>query len=258
MLSTTHQTELDRRGYVVLENLLPISEVQLLRDRVEELYAVEGDRAGDEFKQEPGSRRLANLLNKGEIFFSLIEHPMILPLVSYVLGGSVKLSSLNARSANPPNKTAQPLHADMGAIVDERGSWVCNTVWMLDDFTPENGPLRAVPGSHQWKQLPQNSLDDPAATHPEQELITGQAGTVVVMNAHVWHGGQANRTDQPRRALHAFYTRRDKPQQQYQKQLLGDVVKQQLTSPQRELLALDDPQNDQLCQSDAPRSGFLN
>lgn len=27
---------------------------------------------------------------------------------------------------------------------------------------------------------------------PGEELVTGQAGTVVIMNAHMWHGGTAS------------------------------------------------------------------
>ena len=50
------------------------------------------------------------------------------------------------------------------------------------------------------------------------------AGDVVVMNAHMWHGGTANRTGHPRRAMHVYYTRWDQPQQQYQKRLLSAEV----------------------------------
>ena len=81
-----------------------------------------------------------------------------------------------------------------------RGDWVCNSVWMLDDFTVDNGALRVVPGSHRWKTLPQDVLDDCFAAHPEQTLITGRAGSVVVMNAHIWHAGLENRTAFPRTA----------------------------------------------------------
>ena len=77
------------------------------------------------------------------------------------------------------------------------------------------------------------------------------------MNAHTWHGGLDNRTQGHRTALHAFYCRRDQPQQQYQKKLLRPAVQAALSPELRDLLALDDSQNDELANSDIPRSGFL-
>src|ERR1043166_5958044 len=137
------------------------------------------------------------------------------------LGSKFKLSSLNVRSADPNSPCDQPLHTDSAAIADEAGYWVCNSVWMLDDFTPENGATRMVPGSHRWGRVPPPEMYE---AHPEQELVTGKAGTVVIMNAHMWHGGTANRTASPRRAMHVYYTRSDKPQQQYQKRLLSSEL----------------------------------
>ncbi len=77
------------------------------------------------------------------------------------------------------------------------------------------------------------------------------------MNAHVWHGGTGNRTSAPRLAMHAFYCRRDKPQQQYQKRLLRPEVQDRLTPELREMLALDDPLNDALSANVTVRSGFM-
>ncbi|HET6884034.1 MAG TPA: phytanoyl-CoA dioxygenase family protein, partial [Pirellulales bacterium] len=132
-----------------------------------------------------------------------------------------------------------------------------NTVWMLDDFTEQNGSLRIVPGSHRWQRLPQDALEDPAADHPQQATITGAAGSVIVMNAHLWHGGLGNGTDRPRTAVHAFYCRRDKPQQQHQKRLLDAELQAALSPDLRELLALDDASNDDLACQEFVRSGFL-
>jgi ectoine hydroxylase-related dioxygenase (phytanoyl-CoA dioxygenase family) len=174
-----------------------------------------------------------------------------------VLGPGFKLSSLNARSADPHADSGQPLHVDMGAIADERGYWACNTIWMLDDFTMENGATRMIPGSHRWGTRPQDVLEDPRAPHPEEVLLTGPAGSVAIMNAHLWHGGTANRTASPRLAMHAFYCRHDKPQQQYQKRLLRPEVQAGLSPALRQILALDDPLNDQLSAAAVPRSGFL-
>jgi len=80
---------------------------------------------------------------------------------------------------------------------------------------------------------------------------------VVVMNAHMWHGATDNRTSKPRRALHAFYSRQDKPQQQYQKALLRPEVQAGLTPMQRQILALDDPENDRVSSTITGMSGFL-
>jgi hypothetical protein len=256
-LTETERRQLDEDGFLVLPDFIGADLLARLRERVEQLFAAEGEAAGREFKPEPGCRRLANLADKGEVFREVILLQRLLGYVRHVLGPEIKLSSLHARSVDPHGAGAQPLHADMSAIADEKGNWVCNTVWMLDDFTADNGALRLVPGSHTWRRLPQEALADPRADHPAQVLVTGQAGAVVVVNAHAWHAGTANRTSRTRTALHAFYCRRDRPQQQYQKRLLRPEVQQALSPALRELLALDDPLNDQLSADGAARSGFL-
>ncbi len=255
-LSVTDRRALDEDGYLVLAEFLSTELLAHLRQCVDRLFAEEGEAAGSEFKQEPGCRRLANLVDKGDVFREVIAHPRALEFVRHVLGPEIKLSSLNARSVNPGGG-AQPLHVDMAALADAKGYWVCNTIWMLDDSTPANGALRVIPGSHRWGRLPQQALADPLADHPGQLLVTGKAGTVVALNAHVWHAGTANRTGRPRTSLHAFYCRRDRPQQQYQKQMLRPEVQRSLSPELRDLLALDDPLNDRLSTEVAVRSGFL-
>jgi ectoine hydroxylase-related dioxygenase (phytanoyl-CoA dioxygenase family) len=256
-MTDAEKRQLDVQGYVVLAGRVPSDLLRGLTTRIAELFDEEGARAGHEFKQEEHARRLSNLVDKGEAFRRAVALPDVLECVRHVLGPAMKLSSLNARSANPYSAEGQPLHVDMGALADENGYWVCNTVWLLDDFTPDNGATRMVPGSHKWGTRPQDVLDDPIAPHPEEILLTGKAGSIAVMNAHMWHGGTANRTGAPRLAMHGFYCRRDKPQQQYQKRLLRPDVQAVLGADLRELLALDDPLNDALSAAVEVRSGFL-
>src|SRR5580704_17680712 len=122
----------DRDGYLIVENYMDDQLSGELRQCIQQLFLSEGDNAGSEFKQEEQTQRLANLVDKGEVFQRAIAMPEILERIAHVLGPQFKLSSLNARSANPHSTWVQPLHADMGAIPDEKGYWVCNTVWMLD------------------------------------------------------------------------------------------------------------------------------
>ena len=252
-----NRQRLDDLGYVKLDGIVGAARLASLVAHLTALYESEGDQAGNEFRQEPGARRLANLVDKGEVFVESILDPVVLAHVAHVLGPHFKLSSLNARSAIPHFEEAQPLHVDAGALPDELGYWVCNSLWMLDDFTPENGSLRVVPGSHRSRQRPQEALKDPHAAHPDEVLVTGRAGDVVVMNSHLWHGGTGNRTDRRRLALHAFYCRSDKPQQQYQKALLREETQAGLSAEARAILALDDPANDALSAALGGASGFM-
>jgi hypothetical protein len=252
MLPVSSKSQLENLGYLILYALISPDRVARLNDRIEELFALEGDGAGGEFKTEPGARRIANAVDKGEVFEDAIDHPDVLSAVEMVLGPDFKLSSLNIRSANPHNGCAQPLHVDGGELPDALGSSVCNSVWLLDDFTEHNGSLRIVPGSHRWGRAP-----EPGAKPNGEILVTGKAGDVVVMNAHLWHGGSENFTDGQRRAMHVYYTRGDKPQQQYQKRLVRPEVQARLSPLRRRLLALDDPRNDALSAAGSGRSGFL-
>jgi ectoine hydroxylase-related dioxygenase (phytanoyl-CoA dioxygenase family) len=256
-MTERQRRELDEQGFVLLPGFIDDQFLQELRTSIHQLFDREGDRAGHEFRQEEHAHRLANLVDKGDAFRRAILLPGLLACVRHVLGPDIKLSSLNARSADPGSDAGQPLHVDMGAVADDRGYWVCNTVWMLDDFTPDNGATRMVPGSHRWGTRPQDVLADPMAPHPQEVLLTGRAGSVAVMNAHLWHGGTANRTSSPRLAMHAFYCRADKPQQQYQKQLLRPEVQAGLSPELRKMLALDDPANDEVTSKAQVRSGFL-
>jgi hypothetical protein len=256
-VTTENLQQLDTLGWAALPDTMDGDLLDEIRARVEQLWEEEGGEAGAEFRKEPGARRLANLVDKGEVFERVVSHPTVLAAVRHVLGDDFKLSSLNARSTDPWSPDCQPLHCDAGAVADDSGFWVCNTIWLLDDFTPDNGATRIVPGSQLWHKSPQQELADPQAPHRAETLVLGKAGTVVVMNTHAWHGGTANRTGQPRRALHAFYTRGDKAQQQYQKALLRPETQARLSPELRRILALDDPRNDELSSKTTGMSGFL-
>jgi ectoine hydroxylase-related dioxygenase (phytanoyl-CoA dioxygenase family) len=256
-MESREREQLEAEGYLVLPDYMGPEVLATLRARTDELFRLEGENAGREFRAEPNARRLANLVAKGEAYERLVADAKLLRYIGAVLGTRFKLSSLNARSANPRSHSRQPLHVDMGLLPDERGYAVCNSVWMLDDFTTENGALRVVPGSHRWGKKPQDVLPDTEAAHPLEQLVTAAAGTVVVMNAHLWHGGTENRTGAPRCALHAFYCRYDIPQQQYQKRLIPPSVQAQFGPELRAVLALDDPLNDELSAPMQRASGFL-
>jgi ectoine hydroxylase-related dioxygenase (phytanoyl-CoA dioxygenase family) len=217
-LDAAAREQLDLDGYLPLPGVLAGPRVEAMRGRLAELTAAEGDRAGIEVHQEAGTDRLADLVNKDAVFEVCFTHPAVLACVAHVLG-EFKLSSLNSRAARP-GEGHQALHADWGGPVPPAGYQVCNSVWLLDDFTAANGATRVVPGSHRLGVAARDAMPDPGAAHPGEVLLIAPAGTVVVFNSHLWHGGTRNLSSRPRHALHGYFTRRGNRQQLDQKKYI--------------------------------------
>ena len=243
-LSSEEKRFLDENGYLSLPAVLSQRQVQVFRDRLQELEREEGEEAGKEVHQEQGTDRLANLVNKDPIFDLCWVNPRVLAAVSHVLQGDLKLSSLNARSSLPGHGL-QALHRDgpmtrPGAAPSAQGGgdryYGCNSIWLLSDFTPENGPTRLVPGSHRLEMDPRRDLDDPLAPHPDELLALGKAGSVFVFNALTWHGGTLNRSKQPRRAMHCYFCSRAVSQQTDQRAYLRPETDARLSEAQRVVL----------------------
>ncbi|WP_332369845.1 phytanoyl-CoA dioxygenase family protein [Spirosoma telluris] len=186
---------LDSYGYLNLGQLLTLEQVTQINNRLAQLLESEGENAGHELAQskyirhpkEEGADRLADLVNKGPIFDIFYTHPRVLAGIEAVLGQHYKLSSLNYRAAKP-GKGHQKLHVDWKNTVVDGAYQVCNSIWLLDDFTQSNGSTRIVPKTHKLNRLPDQAMADPNAKHPDEIRIIGPAGSVFIFNSHVWHG----------------------------------------------------------------------
>jgi ectoine hydroxylase-related dioxygenase (phytanoyl-CoA dioxygenase family) len=227
--------QLDEQGYLPLHNILTQQQVKTIRTRLDELSSEEGEKAGTEVHQEVGTARLSNLINKDSMFDICFTHPRVLAAMNHVLRSDFKLSSLNSRAALP-GEGLQALHADWGEAIKANDYQVCNSIWLLVDFTAENGATRVVPRTHHSEQRPQDVMDDPTATHPDEIQLTAPAGTVVIFNSHLWHGGTVNQSDKPRYALHSYFCRRHQPQQLNQREYLSQATIERLSDAARFIL----------------------
>lgn len=235
-LGVEERRQLDEQGFLPIPGALSPEETATLRSLFDAIVAAEGERAGIEVSQEEGAPRLANLVDKDPRFDLVWNHPHQLAAVAHVLGWhELKLYSLNGRTALLGHGQ-QALHADWGEPPAPGDYQICNSIWMLDDFTEDNGPTRVVPGSHRWPRRPGDDLDDPRQPHPQEVRLLGSAGTCVVFNAHLWHGGTLNTNGAPRRALHAAFSRRQHRQQTVQADYLRPETLRRLSPAQRYLL----------------------
>lgn len=227
MLTREEIEFLEDQGYLDLGQLLTPDEVKQVNDRILELMESEGEHAGAELAEskyirhpkEEGADRLADLVNKGPVFDVFYTHPRVLAGIEAVLGSAYKLSSLNYRAAKP-QQGLQKLHVDWKNTVVNNAFQVCNSIWLLDDFTAHNGSTRIVPKSHKFSSLPDEAMTDTFAKHPDEIRIIAPAGSVFIFNSHVWHGGTTNQTEEVRRSIHSYFCTREQPQQIDQKKYI--------------------------------------
>lgn len=172
---------------------------------------------------DPVSQWVGMLLNKGDIFLKLVQDPLAMSLMEHMLGPDYLISCVDAQIQHPGSGT-MPLHIDQwwmpkpqqpgmpagrpaearrntGSALDPRAPGhpiapiaAANVMWMITDFTEENGATRIVPGSHLSGAEP-----DPSVPHKVPSVpAAGPAGTAFAFDARLWHGAAPNRSSAPR------------------------------------------------------------
>jgi len=189
--------EIGERGYAVLPTRAPAEMLQGLREALERMYREEADTPRQH--AEPGCLRGYNLVRRAAVFRQALLYSRVIDVVEAILGRDCILHSFESRSALPGGGE-QSLHRDMPFVPHMALS--INVLWLLDDFTAENGATRLIPGSHRRPEGP-----EPGRVYPDEVLALAPAGTILAFDTMTWHGGGANRTNQIRRGIHVHYCR---------------------------------------------------
>ncbi|APX76834.1 phytanoyl-CoA dioxygenase family protein [Achromobacter insolitus] len=150
------------------------------------------------------SQRVWNLLNKAPDMIPLIEHPVVLPMVRSVMGQDCNLHDFQATSIGPgTGGGAWHVDAPLGQIAEPLPEFplTLQNVWMLDDFTADNGATRVMPRSHKLRKSP------PWGSGPldGEVTLTAPAGSVAIWLSNTWHRSGPNHTDRERRAILCNY-----------------------------------------------------
>jgi ectoine hydroxylase-related dioxygenase (phytanoyl-CoA dioxygenase family) len=140
-------------------------------------------------------------------FDGVYTHPKVLAAAYHVLRRPFKSTGVVGRDP-APGHGQQALHADWMRAPSEPFHFV-TTLWLLDDFTPDNGATRLVPGSHRMPNALPKSMARPESRHPDQKVITAAAGSVLLFNGHLLHSGTRNHSGRRRRVLQCPFVARD-------------------------------------------------
>jgi hypothetical protein len=135
-----------------------------------------------------------------DLWLGLREHPVVTSAAAHVFGGA-PFRTADPHGRNPLRGFGQQgLHADAAPRASAAPFGVVTALFMLDDFAADNGATRVVPGTHRRTAPPAREMAQPASRHPDERVVTGPAGAVLVFNGHLWHAGRRNDSGRPRRA----------------------------------------------------------
>ncbi len=194
------------QGYVIVEGLLDEGQVHAARDVLEPMF--EGSRkifASPGHAERGGNQtvHVQNVLGKTDGIDSIATLPRLRALVAGVLSSDFIMNAGAVAMSPDPGCSPQGLHRDDGFFTlfpRPRIPLVVTAAIALDDFAPENGGTQIVPGSNCWSD----------ARKPDEDEVMRcamPAGSVLLWDGAVLHGGGGNETDRSRRTLTINYTR---------------------------------------------------
>ena len=190
---------LQESGFVVIPGPAQPGQIQRLVDAYD---AAVTSATADDIRIGSTSTRVTDFVNRGPEFDDLYVFPPLLESCCRVIGQPFKLSSMHARTVRP-HAAAQELHVD---VRRDSADWpLVGFILMVDDFRPDNGATRFVPGSHRRAGTPADTMSDPRADVDGQALACGPAGSLLVFNGSTWHGHTANTSSGPRRSVQGAF-----------------------------------------------------
>jgi ectoine hydroxylase-related dioxygenase (phytanoyl-CoA dioxygenase family) len=196
----SHAAKIRDDGFTVIEGAASADLVERLKQAVERIerehHLGPAKTSFEGFK----TLRINNLLTYDEIFREVPLHDNVLPVVERVLDRECLLSSFCSLVLGP-GQEAQPIHEDTQLIPLPRPHIpiTVNAIWALTDFRADNGATRIVPGSHKFASAPEYGK------HHDAVIATMPAGSVMLFDSALWHGGGANTSDARRFAFSCAY-----------------------------------------------------
>ncbi len=181
-----------RDGYLVRESLIPMEQVERLRDALDSTMAAE-----DANRLETGGGRafggvfIRHLMDKHPAFLELLKFQPTLSIARALFGPAIQWRGLTGRVCYPnePNKETE-WHFHQRVIPDPVPPVFSRRqtfdVWLyLVDIDDMKRALCVLPGSHNWidQDLNTNNFDN----RPDQVELRLPAGSVVLAHGSLWH-----------------------------------------------------------------------
>jgi ectoine hydroxylase-related dioxygenase (phytanoyl-CoA dioxygenase family) len=195
------QNQLEKHGALIIEGVIDQTTVDQLKNELDPF--IEKTPTGEEDFSGFNTQRTSALVSRSPTCRSLITNDLVLAAASKYLAPFAQKIILNLTAVIKinPGSEAQVLHRDRLAWGDYLHSSTepqFNTIWALTDFTRENGATLCVPGSHRWDWSQKAETEQIAYSEMP-------AGSVLIYNGSVLHGGGANQSNTSRVGVNLTY-----------------------------------------------------
>ena len=205
VFSDLAKKEFDVNGFCVINGFISDKDSQELRELIVDMAEFEknnGEGYFYPFDKDGLTQRVWNLTNKSSRFRELLVMDELSEIMNYIFRRptSHQLFHLSSFQANIlyPGASRQKLHVDT-PFPEPLPPWPAkaNSIWLLDDFTGDNGATEIVPGSH-TKSLKPTKEDD---KNLEYIKALAPKGSVLFTHGNLWHRAGANGSKRPRIGL---------------------------------------------------------
>ena len=223
----------EREGFLLLENAISPEMLSKLQDDFEqwkdesrqhsEAYGVTYD-GRPRFDLEPGHsadqpalRRIASPVEISENYLAAMRDNHALDAMQGIFGPNIRFENAKVNSKQPGAATEVKYHQDF-AFEAHSNDDMMTVLFFIDDVTPENGPLKVVPGSHKgpihehWHGGKfTGAVSEELAPQMKANAVPcyGKAGSACLMHTRVVHGSEPNLSDGPRTLFICSYTAED-------------------------------------------------
>ncbi len=227
----TQLAELEAFGFTIIEDALDTDLRVRIRDAVLRVAERRYERSLDLEAESEYQRYdvLPWLLFEDPVFEEAVLNPRPLALVTYLMGESCLLSSVNSHLKGP-GAPPLPLHADNGNGVPApfpHYDQVCNFNYALTDYSEAGGCFAIVPGSHRLARHPvrgESSLTEPGR-NPEAIPLEVPAGSAILYRGNTWHGSFPRSDDGIRVNLTVYFCRRFlEPQEDHRRNIPAELL----------------------------------
>jgi hypothetical protein len=193
-LSSSELHSLREDGFVVTQGPVGTADLAAL-SRAYDSAVARADPA--DVKTGSTTTRVTDFVNRGAEFDGIYVHTPLLDACCRIIQQPFRLSAVLARTLRA-GEVPKAVHVDFAC--DDCGWPMVGFIFMVDEFRPENGATRFLPGSQGESDAP-GTLDDSTPA-------CGPAGSMIIYNGSVWHEHGPNVTDAPRRSIQGAFIRR--------------------------------------------------